>query len=149
MVEIPSAVEIIDDLAEESDFFSIGTNDLVQYLLAADRTNEKVAMYYNPYHPALLRSVKRIVKSAFTHKISVSICGDLGASPDFLPYFIGLGIRSFSIDPREIPTAQKAIEDIDSQKAEQLVHDILTMKHSQEIKKKLKSFYNNHSNPRE
>ena len=139
-VEIPSAVEIMEELAEECDFFSIGTNDLIQYLLAVDRTNEKVTNYYNPYHPAVVRSISRIAKAAISKKIGLSICGNLGSHLDFLPYFIGLGITHFSVEPKEIPIIQKALLKIDSRKSQALVGKILKLKKTEEIKNQLKKF---------
>ena len=99
MVEIPSVVTIIDTLAPLCDFFSIGTNDLIQYTLAVDRTNEKVASYYLPHHPAVLRSLKTVADAAIRQGIAVSVCGDMANSPDYIPFLLGIGIREMSIDP--------------------------------------------------
>lgn len=99
MVEIPSVVTIIDVLAPSCDFFSIGTNDLIQYTLAVDRTNEKVAGYYLPHHPAVLRSLKTVADAGARQGISVSICGDMANNPAYIPFLLGIGIRDLSIDP--------------------------------------------------
>ena len=139
MVEIPSAVEIIQDLAELCDFFSIGTNDLIQYLLAVDRTNEKVASYYNAYHPSVIRSIGRIAKVAKSKKIDLSICGDIASQIVFLPYFIGLGINHFSIDPKEIHLVQKALLKIDYLESKALANEILELKKIEDIENKLKN----------
>ncbi|MFP4354557.1 MAG: phosphoenolpyruvate--protein phosphotransferase [Phycisphaerae bacterium] len=103
MVEVPSAVTMIDVLAEEVDFFCIGTNDLTQFLLAVDRTNEKVAAHFQPHHPAVLRAVKRVADAANAADKEVSICGEMANEVRFLPLLIGLGIRSISVDPQYLP----------------------------------------------
>lgn len=99
MVEIPSVVTIIDTLAPACDFFSIGTNDLIQYTLAVDRTNEKVAGYYLPHHPAVLRSLKTVADAGARQGIGVSICGDMANNPAYIPFLLGIGIRDLSVDP--------------------------------------------------
>lgn len=109
MVELPSAVEMIDELAAAASFLSIGTNDLVQYLLAADRTNQAVADYYVPYHPAVLRALKRIADGAARHGCSLSICGEMGGDPRFLAFLLGIGVRQFSLDARRLPAVQRAV----------------------------------------
>jgi phosphotransferase system enzyme I (PtsP) len=109
MVEIPSVLAQIDAFARLADFFSIGTNDLIQYVLAVDRTNEKVAGLYLPHHPAVLRAIQQVVSAALRHGKEVSICGDMAHEPAYLPFFIGIGVRSLSIDPPFIPAIQRAI----------------------------------------
>ena len=96
-------------VAREADFFSIGTNDLIQYLLAVDRTNEKVAAYYQPYHPSVLRSLHRIIQAAVTAEIEVTVCGEMGHEPEFIPFFIGAGLRTFSVDPHFLRAVQEKI----------------------------------------
>jgi phosphotransferase system enzyme I (PtsP) len=112
MVELPSAVELIDELAELADFLSIGTNDLVQYLLAADRTNQAVTDYYVPYHPAVLRALHRIAEGAARQNCPLSICGEMGGDPRFLAFLLGIGVRRFSVDARRLPSLQRAVETI-------------------------------------
>jgi phosphotransferase system, enzyme I, PtsP len=104
MVELPATLDIIDDLAKKADFFSIGTNDLIQYLLAVDRTNEKVAKYYCPHHPAVLRAIKRIADAAQKAGIGCSVCGDMAHDSRYVEFMIGTGIRTLSIDPLYFPT---------------------------------------------
>lgn len=99
MVELPAAVEVADELAARADFFSIGTNDLVQYLLAADRTNEKVAYLYQTHHPAVLRAVARVVRAARKARLDVSVCGDMAHQTPMLEFLLGVGVRSLSVDP--------------------------------------------------
>jgi phosphotransferase system enzyme I (PtsP) len=110
MVEIPSVVEIIDQLAIEADFMCIGTNDFIQYMLAVDRSNEKVAPYFQPHHPAVLRALKRIADAASRHQTDVSVCGEMAHEPQYIPFFLGIGIRTLSLAPRYLPKAQQIIE---------------------------------------
>lgn len=109
MVEIPSVIPIIRELAAESGFFSVGTNDLIQYTLAVDRTNEKVADMYVPHHPAILRSLKAIADAAIDAGIEASVCGDMAIEPRYIPFLLGVGMRSLSIDPQYMPAIKKAI----------------------------------------
>ncbi|NLD98577.1 MAG: phosphoenolpyruvate--protein phosphotransferase [Fibrobacter sp.] len=138
MIEIPSVIDIMDEITDEVDFCSIGTNDLVQYMLAVDRTNEKVASLYIPHHPAILRAIKRICDTATKKGVSVAICGDMGHNEKYLPFFIGAGIRELTIEPSILPKIQEAITKIDSQDALQLTETILRACKVQEISRLLK-----------
>ncbi len=133
MVELPSVVEIIDDFARESEFFSIGTNDFIQYMLAVDRTNEKVASLYLPYHPSVLRAIKKIVDSALKHKIEISVCGDMAHQEKYIPFLLGIGIRMLSLDPIYFPKIQKFISQINLKNAENLSQSILKQSKMEEI----------------
>ena len=133
MVELPSAVWIADELAAEADFLSIGSNDLVQYLLAADRTNEAVADWYAPQHPAVLRSLARIVEAADRAGKPVSLCGDLATDATMLPFLLGIGLRQFSMDPTAIPAVQRRIEGIDSELARRQAERMLGMGRLDEV----------------
>ena len=132
MVELPSAVELIDELAEQADFLSIGTNDLVQYLLAADRTNQAVADYYVPYHPAVLRALHRVAEGAARHDCPLSICGEMGGEPRFLAFLLGIGIRRFSLDARRLPALQRAIGTISTATARAFAERALQTRSVQE-----------------
>jgi len=127
MVEIPSVVDIIDELAQEADFFCIGTNDFIQYMLAVDRTNEKVAGFYLPYHPSVLRAIKKVVDAACRHGIEVSICGDMAHEEKYLSYFLGIGVRVLSLDPAYLPKIQKAISEISLDQAIRTAETILSL----------------------
>jgi phosphotransferase system enzyme I (PtsP) len=118
MIETPALVPIMDELAREADFFSIGTNDFIQYMLAVDRTNENVAGYYQTRHPAILRSLARIVYSARQHGKPISICGEMAHQEEFLPFLLGIGVRRLSVDPQFLPAVQKVIGGITIGKAE-------------------------------
>jgi phosphotransferase system enzyme I (PtsP) len=127
MMELPSAVEVADELAREADFLSIGSNDLIQYMLAVDRTNEKVSNLYLSHHPAILRSINRIVAAAKTHGKDVSICGDLSADQRMLPFLLGIGLRSFSIDIVNAPTVQRLVNAVSLKDARQIADRMLDL----------------------
>jgi len=125
MVELPAVLDLIDDFAEEADFFSIGTNDFTQYMLAVDRTNVRVAAYYCPHHPAVLRGLKRIVDAAERLGISVSVCGEMAHDPRYVPFLLGIGIRRLSLDPHFLPLVQKVISSLTMQKARTYAETLL------------------------
>ncbi len=138
MVEIPSALEVIDELAGEAAFFSIGTNDLIQYILAVDRTNEKVADLYIPHHPSVLRALKRVADAAARHGRDLSICGDMAHAPRYSPFLAGIGIRKFSIDARYIPKVQERLRTLDIHKAQAHARALLGMTSVRDIEQALK-----------
>ncbi len=109
MVELPAAVDLIDDFAREADFFSIGTNDLIQFLLAVDRTNESVADFYLPHHPAVLRTLNRIARAVLDNGRELSICGDMAHQTQYIPFLLGIGVRAFSVDPIFLLRTQQTI----------------------------------------
>ncbi|WP_136526983.1 phosphoenolpyruvate--protein phosphotransferase [Geomonas ferrireducens] len=109
MIEIPSAVVIADLLAAEVDFFSVGTNDLIQYTLAIDRTNEHLSSLFQPLHPAVLRSLKTIVDAAHAAGIDACICGEMAGDPEYLPILLGLGYDELSMNAVSIPRVKKIL----------------------------------------
>jgi phosphotransferase system enzyme I (PtsP) len=109
MVEIPAAVQIIGSLVREVDYVSIGTNDLIQYTLAADRNNARVKEYYDPHHPAVLHSIKRVADAANKAGKKVSVCGEMAADPLNAILLAGMGIREFSLSAPSIPVIKQAI----------------------------------------
>jgi phosphotransferase system, enzyme I, PtsP len=125
MVEIPAVVELIDAFAQEVDFFSIGTNDLTQYTLAVDRTNERVAEWYVPHHPAVLRAIKRVVDAARERNREVSVCGEMAHEERYLPVLVGMGVRTLSVDPIHLPRVQRTIGGIVLAEAEALAREAL------------------------
>jgi phosphotransferase system, enzyme I, PtsP len=126
MVELPAVLEIIDAFAEEADFFSIGTNDFIQYMLAVDRTNDRVAEYYCPHHPAVLRGLKRIVDAAIRHGIDCSVCGEMAHDTRYVPFFLGIGIRRLSVDPHYLPEVQQCVMAWSSEKATAYANSLLS-----------------------
>jgi phosphotransferase system enzyme I (PtsI) len=133
MIEVPSAVFIADHLAAECDFFSIGTNDLIQYLLAVDRSNQQVADTYEPLHPSVLRSLKRVAQVASDTGIPTLVCGEMAANPVHVAVLLGLGFDQLSLVPSLIPLIKKVICAIDLPGARSLADELLSMRSSQEI----------------
>jgi phosphotransferase system, enzyme I, PtsP len=125
MIELPSMIEIIDEMAQEADFFSIGTNDLVQYMLAVDRTNDRVAPLYLPHHPSVLRALKKIVEAGLKYGKEISICGDMANDPKYLSLLLGLGIRCFSMDARYLPRTHERLRQVSMQECEKLTKEVL------------------------
>jgi len=119
MIELPSAVETVAELSCTADFLSIGTNDLVMYTLGVDRTNDYVSGLYKHYHPAVLRSMQRILSGARKGTASVSICGNAATDPVLLPFLLGIGLRRFSVEPREIPRLKEHIGQLSVKEAEE------------------------------
>lgn len=112
MIETPAAVMISDELAESADFFSIGTNDLTQYALAADRQNEGVRDVYDPHHKAVLKMIRMVVENAHRHGIPVGICGELGADPELTEWFVRTGVDELSVAPSRILRLRKAVREL-------------------------------------
>jgi len=135
LVELPSLVEIIDEIVSEADFISIGTNDFVQYMLAVDRTNEKVSDYYQPFHPSVLRSIAKIVRSVTTGGKDVYVCGEMAHEMDYIPFLVGVGVRVLSIDPQFMPAVQKCIADITVTDAETFSRELLSLVTVKDVKR--------------
>jgi len=134
MIEVPSAATIADLLAKEVDFFSIGTNDLIQYCLATDRGNDSIAHLYTPLHPAILRTLQFVVKSAQDQKIDVSMCGEMASDPLHALILLGLGLRELSMHPTAIPIIKNVIRSIRIREARALVGKIRNFATEQEIR---------------
>jgi phosphotransferase system enzyme I (PtsP) len=134
MVELPAAVQIAEILIREVDYFSIGTNDLIQYTLAADRNNPKVKKYFDPYHPAVLRSIKRVVEVADRAGKPVSICGEMAADSLSAILLMGIGITDFSLSAPLIPVVKQAIRSVTMEAAREIAESALTMETGAEIR---------------
>jgi phosphotransferase system enzyme I (PtsP) len=109
MVELPAVIETIDEFARAADFFSIGTNDFVQYMLAVDRGNKRVAEYFCPYHPSVLRALSKIARAGEKAGIDVSVCGEMAHEAEYIPFLLGIGIRSLSVNAKDLPAVQARI----------------------------------------
>lgn len=133
MIELPSVLEILENLAEEADFFSIGTNDFTQYMLAVDRSNEKVADLYLPHHPSILRAMKKTAQAAQKYNKDISVCGDMAHEEKYFKYFLGIGIRKFSLNPIFLPRIQNAIKKIDLKEAQKVTRELLEKSRIDEI----------------
>jgi phosphoenolpyruvate-protein phosphotransferase (PTS system enzyme I) len=133
LVEVPSAVAIADLLAKEVDFFSIGTNDLIQYSLAIDRVNEHVNYLYDTLHPAILRLIRQIVVAGQARGISVSMCGEMAGDPVNIPILIGLGIDELSMHALAIPMVKKLIRSINMDECRELTAAAFAMNDSRDI----------------
>lgn len=140
MMETPSAAITADIIAKEVDFFSIGTNDLIQYSLAIDRVNREVAYLYNPFHPAIIRLISKIVQAGHDNGIPVSVCGETAGNPLFVIFLLGLGIDSLSASASLIPTIKKVIRSVTFEDTRELAQKILTLEHSSKIKNECLSF---------
>jgi phosphotransferase system enzyme I (PtsP) len=125
MVEVPSAVATVDVLAKEADFLCVGTNDLTQFLLAVDRTNEKVASYFRSHHPAMLRALARVAKAGREAGREVSVCGEMAHETRFAAFLVGIGVGAFSVDPRYLPELQRRIEELDMPSAQRRAKELL------------------------
>jgi phosphotransferase system enzyme I (PtsI) len=133
MIEVPSAALIAARLASEVDFFSIGTNDLIQYAMAVDRNNEHVADLYAPLHPGLLRLIDMTVVAAREAGIVVSVCGEMASDPLGAPVLLGLGIRRLSMSPRAIPQIKSRIRAIDLGRLEAVARACLELGTASEV----------------
>ncbi len=133
MMELPAAVEVADELAQEADFLSIGSNDLIQYMLAVDRTNEQVSDLYLAHHPAILRSINRIVSAARKQRKDVSICGDISTDPRMLPFLLGIGLKTFSIDIVNAPAVQRLVQQTTLAEAEIIAGNMLAFGRISEV----------------
>lgn len=135
MIEIPSAALTSDVLAKEVDFFSIGTNDLIQYSLAVDRANEKIAYLYNPAHPAVLKLIKMVIDTAHEENIWVGMCGEMAADPAMVLILLGLGLDEFSASPVAIPEIKKIIRSITLEEAKKIAKEAFKLPSGEKIKK--------------
>ena len=137
MIEVPSAALAADLLAPEVDFFTIGTNDLIQYCLAVDRTDDRVSDLYEPLHPAVLRLIRLVRRAATRHRIPVSLCGEMASDPALVGLLVGLGLTDFSMTPAAIPIVRQVVLDLNAAEARRLAGHALRLPTAPEIEQYL------------
>jgi phosphotransferase system enzyme I (PtsI) len=137
MIEVPSAALTADLLAAEADFFSIGTNDLIQYCLAVDRTDDRVSRLYEPLHPAILRLLRIVARAGRRRGIRVAVCGEMAADPVLLTLLIGLGITEFSMAPSAIPLAKQVLRDLSAADASRVAARALRAATAADVEREL------------
>jgi phosphotransferase system enzyme I (PtsI) len=133
MIEVPAAALCADILAKKVDFFSIGTNDLIQYTLAVDRGNEKIAYLYQPFHPAVLRSIKMVIDKAHEAHIPVGMCGEMAGDSSCAVLLAGLGLDEFSMDPQSVLQVRKVLRSVTYEEAKQLSSEVMRLDSYQTI----------------
>jgi phosphotransferase system enzyme I (PtsP) len=125
LIELPSAIESVTELNKHADFLCVGTNDLVMYVVGVDRTNYRVGNLYRNFHPAVLRALKRIVDGMGRDAHKLSICGEAGADPALIPFFVGLGVRKISVDPRALGRVKGRIGEISVAESKRITRQML------------------------
>jgi len=135
MIETPSAAIIASDIAEEVDFLSIGTNDLIQYTLAVDRVNEHVSYLYTPFHPAILRLIKSVVEAGHEKGVPVSVCGEMASQLSCVPLLVGMGVDELSMNTHSIPKVKKLLNTITEKDSKRILKHSLGLKTEHEIRK--------------
>lgn len=143
MIEIPSSALISYSLAKECDFFSIGTNDLIQYTVAVERGNEKISKLYTKYHPAVIKLIKESIDGAHSSGIFCGMCGEAAGDELLVPLLIGLGLDEFSMNSNKILKVRKIISELERNKCKILVDEILKLSSATEVENRLKEFVNN------
>ena len=141
MIEVPSGVFVSREIARKVDFMALGTNDLVQYLLAVDRDNDAVSEWYETLHPAVIRSIRQVISAAAEANIPILVCGEMAGSAFYVPLLIGLGARELSMNVNSISHIRRLISGITSDKAQELVKSIEDCETSHEIESKLRAYY--------
>ena len=141
MIEVPSAVVMADLMANEVDFFSIGTNDLIQYSLAIDRGNRQVAHLYQPFHPAIIRMIKQVADVSREKGIKCYMCGEMAGDILAVPILLGLGLHELSMNPQSIPSVKQMIRALNASEAKAFVKEVLKKSTAKEIYKLLEENY--------
>ena len=142
MIEIPAAALIADELAKECDFFSIGTNDLIQYTVAVERGNKKIANLYTHFHPAVIRLIKKAIEGAHKNHILCGMCGEAAGDVTFIPLLIGLGLDEFSMNANKVLNVRKLIRNLDFKECQKLADEVSKLATSDEVEKLLVKYYN-------
>jgi phosphotransferase system enzyme I (PtsI) len=142
MIEVPSAGTIADLLAKEVNFFSIGTNDLIQYTLAIDRVNEQVSYLYEPLHPAVLRLIRNIINAAHSNGLTVAMCGEMAGEPFYIPILLGLGIDELSMNIMALPRVKRILRSLQYKESKSITDDVFKLSTAQEVETMLKKTAN-------
>jgi phosphotransferase system enzyme I (PtsI) len=137
MVEVPSSAVMARELAREVDFMSIGTNDLIQYSLAVDRSNNLVADLYQPTNPAVLRLIAEVISAGEAEGTDVAMCGEMAADPLMVPVLVGLGLRSFSMNPQAVPVVRALIRQLSFREACQIARQALKLVTARDVEEYL------------
>jgi phosphotransferase system enzyme I (PtsI) len=140
MVETPAAVALAEDLAEEVDFFSVGTNDLTQYTLACDRMNSRVASLYSPYHPGVIRMLHMLAEVAERKGKDLGMCGEMAGDPLALPLLLGMGFREFSMTPSRIPRVKERSLSLTLGACGDLLQEVLALQTTGDVRQCLREF---------
>ena len=140
MIEIPSAAIMAEELAKECDFFSIGTNDLIQYTVAVERGNEKISDLYTKFHPAVIRLIKMAINGAHKSKIFCGMCGEAASDERYIPILVGLGLDEFSMNPTKMLSARKMIRSLSHKECKKIAQEVLKMNSATEVKAKMEEY---------
>ena len=133
MIEVPAAAILAEQLAREVAFFSVGTNDLVQYTLAADRNNATVSSLYSPGDPAVLRLIDGVVRAAAKHDIAVNVCGEMSGEPLYTMLLLGLGVRQLSVTPHNIPEIKKVIRTVTLERSAAVAREAMRLETARDV----------------
>ena len=134
MVEVPAAAFAIEKFAREADFFSVGTNDLVQYVCAADRNQSEVSAWYKGYNPGVLALLKHVSEAAREHQVPLTICGEMAGDPFYTMFLIGIGVRDLSMSPSQVPLVKKIVRSVNTRGAEGLARRALQYSAASQIR---------------
>ncbi len=145
MVEVPSAAIMADEFAREVDFFSIGTNDLIQYTLAVDRANPAVANLYSSADPSILRMIEGVVRAAEKHNLPVSVCGQMSSDPIYIPLLVGMGLRELSVTPQSILEVKQAVRNLTMVRAREVLDRARTFDVARDVENYLRGEVQKHS----
>jgi phosphoenolpyruvate-protein kinase (PTS system EI component) len=140
MVEVPAAVWMIDEILDEADTISLGTNDLVQYLLAVDRDNESVARWFRTLSPAVIKAVRRVISACNDRNVSCVVCGEMAGSPYYVPILLGLGAKELSMNPSSIGRIRSLISGIAFEETQELVRRVEKCRTAAEVEAENKKF---------
>lgn len=141
MIELPSAVLVVDQILKYVDFLSVGTNDLVQYTLGVDRDDEMVSDWYQSLHPAILRSIERLIEAARSAGKPISLCGEMSGSPFYLPLLVGLGADEFSVKLSSLRSVRRILGSIDRAQVEEIVRVVKGLDTAQAVEEALAAAY--------